>query len=200
MTEQLTSRSYVALVHHPVYDKNHQIVATSITNLDIHDIARACKTYGVARYFLVHPVAAQRELARRIVSHWQATEGAEQNPLRSAALHLVSIASSIDEVIAAITDLEQAAPLVVATSARLHPGAVSVRDLRQECARSARPHLLLLGTGWGLLDECLERADRVLAPIRGRTDYNHLSVRTALGIMLDRLYADPEHNLGEQGR
>lgn len=30
----------IALIHYPVYDKNHDIVATAVTNLDIHDISR----------------------------------------------------------------------------------------------------------------------------------------------------------------
>ena len=53
----LAKRSYVALVHHPVYDKQHQVVSTAVTNLDIHDIARSCCTYGVAGYYVVYPVA-----------------------------------------------------------------------------------------------------------------------------------------------
>jgi hypothetical protein len=31
---------YLALLHYPVYDKNHQVVTTAVTNMDIHDIAR----------------------------------------------------------------------------------------------------------------------------------------------------------------
>jgi hypothetical protein len=49
------------------------------------------------------------------------------------------------------------------------------------------PELLLLGTGWGLAAEVLERVDDVLEPIAGSGPYNHLSVRTAAAIVLDRL-------------
>jgi hypothetical protein len=35
---------YLALLHYPVYDKDHKIVTTSITNMDIHDIARSART------------------------------------------------------------------------------------------------------------------------------------------------------------
>ncbi len=193
----LARRSYVALVHHPVYDKHEHVVATSITNLDIHDIARSCKTYGLAGYFLVHPVAAQRELANRIVGHWQDPRGRQQNESRSAALELVHVVSSIEEAIAQITQERQAAPLLVGTTARSPHRAVSPHDLLHDDELDRRPLLLLFGTGWGLVKDWLERADRLLSPIRGTTDYNHLSVRTAAGIFLDRLFAEPEPNFGE---
>ena len=47
--------------------------------------------------------------------------------------------------------------------------------------------LLLFGTAWGLHDELLETVDYVLAPVTGRNGYNHLSVRTAAAIIMDRL-------------
>jgi hypothetical protein len=52
---------------------------------------------------------------------------------------------------------------------------------------SESPFLLLLGTGWGLTEECFESADLILEPIAGAGQYNHLSVRSAAAIMLDRL-------------
>jgi hypothetical protein len=193
----LANRTYVALVHHPVYDKHQHVVATSITNLDIHDIARSCKTYGLAGYFLVHPVAAQRELARRIVAHWQDPRGREQNDSRSEALALVHIVSSIEEVLEEITRRCLVAPLLVGTTARKQERALSTHQLRNDRELEHRPLLLLFGTGWGLVKDWLERADRLLWPICSATDYNHLSVRTAAGIFLDRLFAEPEPNFGE---
>lgn len=190
-------RAYVALVHHPVYDKNHAVVATSITNLDIHDIARACRTYGLGGYHLVHPVAAQRELASRIVEHWLAPEGLAQNDLRSSALSLVHVTSSIEEVIREIENKHHVPPLIVATSARSHTSSVSVSELLVDEALQSRPLLLLFGTGWGLVEEWMARADRILNPIVGRSDYNHLSVRSAVSILLDRLFAEPYPNCGE---
>jgi hypothetical protein len=54
------------------------------------------------------------------------------------------------------------------------------------------PCLLIFGTAWGLSPALLETADFVLAPIEGPTDYNHLSVRSAAAIILDRLLGDRE--------
>ena len=33
-----------------------QSVATAITNLDVHDIARSSRTYGLGGYFVVTPI------------------------------------------------------------------------------------------------------------------------------------------------
>jgi hypothetical protein len=49
------------------------------------------------------------------------------------------------------------------------------------------PHLLVFGTAWGLAEAFISEADYILEPITGSPDYNHLSVRTAAGIILDRL-------------
>ena len=46
---------------------------------------------------------------------------------------------------------------------------------------------MVFGTGWGLAPEVMARADLRLAPVLGPTDYNHLSVRAAAAVILDRL-------------
>ena len=56
-------RLSIALIHHPVLDKNRDIVATAVTNLDIHDIARSARTYGVGRYYVVTPIEEVDETA-----------------------------------------------------------------------------------------------------------------------------------------
>jgi hypothetical protein len=183
------------LIHYPVYDKNRKVVATSITNLDIHDIARSSKTYGLAGYFLVHPVAAQRELAQRILGHWQGARGHEQNDFRSDALSIVRVSESIEQTIEQITLEHKVRPLIVATSACDTGSSVTSQRLLADPALQERPLLLVFGTGWGLTGSL--EVDKYLSPVRGKTAYNHLSVRSAAGIILDRLFAQPESNSGE---
>jgi len=43
------------------------------------------------------------------------------------------------------------------------------------------------GTGRGRAREVLQESDYILAPIEGVLDYNHLSVRSAAAIVLDRM-------------
>lgn len=178
----------IALVHYPVYDKNRQVVTTAVTNLDIHDIARAARTFGLGRYYVVTPVDGQQALAGRIVTHWQDGWGAQYNPKRKSALELVRIVSTLD---AAISDLETAfdrPPKLVTTGARSSTETVSCGRLAELIRDQQQPYLLVFGTGWGLTEEVTSRADMVLEPIRGAGDYNHLSVRSAAAIIMDRLF------------
>jgi hypothetical protein len=180
----------IALLHYPVYDKNRRVVTTAVTNLDLHDIARAARTFGLFRYFVVTPVVEQQALAQRIRSHWQEGWGASYNPKRREALELLRVVPTLD---AALADLEQSCgrpARIVVTGAKCRPDAVSFSDLRHLLRATDRPLVLLLGTGWGLTDELFARADFVLEPIRGAGEYNHLSVRAAAAIMLDRLLGE----------
>lgn len=34
---------YLGLVHYPIYNKNMQVIATAVTNFDIHDISRTAE-------------------------------------------------------------------------------------------------------------------------------------------------------------
>jgi hypothetical protein len=185
----IPSETFIALVHHPVYDKHRKIVATALTNLDLHDIARSTRTYGLAGFFIVHPVEAQRALAQRIADHWLA-EGAELNDFRRDAIARVSVVSTVEDASAAIETRTGRRPLRIATSARPADGTIGYPALVRE---AAGPVLILLGTGWGLTDEVVETCERRLAPVQGSSDYNHLSVRSACAIILDRLYGDREN-------
>ncbi len=185
------AETWVALVHHPVYDKNHKVVATALTNLDLHDIARATRTYDLAGFLIVHPVAAQRELASRIAGHWLA-EGGEMNDFRRMAIERVAVVANIAEAAAHVAGRAGKPPTLVATSAQAGDGAVGYQALVRSLTG---PVLLLLGTGWGLTEDALALCQHRLRPITGRggpSDYNHLSVRSACAIILDRLYGDRE--------
>lgn len=178
----------IALIHYPVYDKNRQVVTTAVTNLDIHDIARTARTFGVDRYYIVTPVADQQALVSRIVSHWQEGWGATYNPKRKAALELVTVAASLDAVRQEMVARHGREPKLVVTGATGRPGSLTCGELAARIADGDDGYLLLFGTGWGMTEEVFASADLVLEPIRGSGDYNHLSVRSAVSIYLDRLF------------
>ena len=186
----LAHRTYVALVHHPVLDREGQTVTTAITNLDIHDIARASRTFGLAGYFVVTPIAAQRDLVARIVGHWTEGAGREHNDKRTDAVSLVRIVPALADAI------EQAGrPYVVATGARARGATMTAGARRHKQLPDPRNLLLVFGTGWGLAPPVFESCDAALDPIVGpdpNDRYNHLSVRSAVAIVLDRLFASPE--------
>lgn len=189
----LRKRTHLALVHHPVVDRVNTVITTALTNFDIHDLARSTMTFGLAGYHIVTPITSQREKAEHIARLWSEDEQGEH---RAAALRLIRTATSVDEVIASITaDHGGIAPTVVATSAKSTSFPAALRrtttELLAETATQPAPVLILLGTGWGLADWLIPSVSRVLAPIEGGSDWNHLSVRSAGAIILDRLFGRP---------
>lgn len=180
----------VALLHDQMENKEGRLVTTSLTLIDMHDIARSCATFGVSNLYIAHPSDALRKLARTLHSHWDVGYGSTYNPNRKEALGAVRIVSSLDEAIHTI-DLEQKKlPKLVATSAKPGPDRVQFESFRSLLQESEDHFLLLLGTGWGMSAPLLKRADLFLSPINGPTPYNHLSVRSALAIMLDRIFGE----------
>jgi hypothetical protein len=178
---------YLALVHHPVLDKNGAVVTTAVTNLDVHDIARLARTFGVRGYYVCTPVPTLQRLVHRIILHWEEGPGATYNESRKEALAIVRLADELDDV---VTDVERETgcmPRIVATSAREGGVRLTFEALRRRLADDPRPELVVFGTGWGLTREVLDRCDDFLEPVRGVGDYNHLSVRSAASIILDRL-------------
>jgi hypothetical protein len=77
----------------------------------------------------------------------------------------------------------------IATGAAHHPQNISFGGLRIVLKDQDTPFLILFGTGWGLAEEVKDCSDYILAPIEGE-GYNHLSVRSAAAIILDRLIGD----------
>ncbi|MGE5371033.1 MAG: RNA methyltransferase [Solirubrobacterales bacterium] len=181
---------YLALLHGPVYNKRMEVITTSVTNLDIHDISRASRTYGIETFFLVHPLEAQRNLVAQMSAYWRQGFGSEYNPDRKDALGVLAITASFEEAVARITEKEGLAPIVVATDARPYPNQISYRELRKRFDEDGKPVLLLFGTGWGLTAEFMQSCDLILDPVNGPTPYNHLSVRSAVSIILDRLLGE----------
>ena len=177
---------YIALLHYPVYNKRKDVVSTCITGFDLHDIARTAITFGVKKYFVVNPLPAQRAFAQRIIDFWMGEDSLEFNWTRAEAFKLISIKENLDQVIDSIEKEEGKRPKVIGTSAKPR-GTAKFEDLKLEIRDSKSPYLVLFGTGWGMADEVFEKMDCVLPPIVGNSEYNHLSVRSANAIILDRL-------------
>jgi len=176
----------LALVHYPVVNRNSEIIGSAVTNLDLHDIARACRTFGVCTYWVVTPYRRQQELAEQITDHWTEGYGGTVNPDRASALSLIRIQTDLDEVIAAMSGEDGNPPMVVATSADNRKTDLTYAGLQRELKQGTKV-LLVFGTAWGLAPELLDRVDAVLSPINGPGEFNHLSVRSAVSIILDRL-------------
>ena len=187
------SRLYAALVHHPVLDKDGREVATAVTNLDVHDLARLARSYDLGAAFVVTPVEAQRRLVGGILDHWLTGAGRDRVPARAEAMSRLRVVPDVETARAEVEAGEGQAPLLWATAAREVPGTAVMTEWGawKEARAGGRPGLLLFGTGHGLSARLVAACDGLLPPIRAG-GYNHLSVRAAIAIALDRLVGERE--------
>lgn len=162
--------------------------------MDIHDISRSARTYGMRGYFLVTPIEDQHELVERILSHWRTERSKAYHPDRVEAVSLVRMAKSFEAVKAFIREEHGEDPEVVLTDARPLPKSITYADYRrvlEDPQRGKKPVVIVFGTGWGVSDTFYPEVHRILTPVygpEGKEGYNHLSVRSAVAIILDRLF------------
>src|SRR6185295_5087012 len=109
---------YVALLHHPVYDKNGAVVTTAVTNMDVHDLGRLARAFALRACYVATPVETLRRLVERILRHWDTGPGATHSVTRTEALALVRLVPDLDAAIADIDRETGVLPRLVATSAR----------------------------------------------------------------------------------
>jgi len=181
-----TLNLYLALIHYPVVNKKGQITGSALTNMDLHDIARAGRTFGVKAYYVVTPYEDQKTLAYQIMDHWTSGHGGTVNPARKSALERVRVANTFDAVCRDIENEQGQAVVKVATSASARGATLGCRMLGQKL-KDNTPHVIVFGTAWGMAPEVIGQCDYILEPIQGPGSYNHLSVRSAVSIYLDRL-------------
>ncbi|MGI6680765.1 MAG: RNA methyltransferase [Bdellovibrionota bacterium] len=178
----------IILLHDDMVDKQKNITTTSLTMIDLHDIARSTRTYGVGNTFVCHSSPSLRKLASTLKAHWMSGFGEKYNGNRKEALTKVHIIRELDEAITFLDEKYGKLPKLIASSAKDGGKRISFTLMKEMINSDVNtPYLLMLGTGWGMSDKLLSRADYFLEPIKGPTDYNHLSVRAACAIMLDRI-------------
>ena len=182
---------YLALIHHPVVNKQGDIIASAVTNLDLHDIARASRTFGVNTFYVVTPLNDQKILAQRIISHWTSGGGAAYNPSRKQAFDQIEIVDSLEDVIDDIEKSGCVRPKTVATCAKEQDRSIGYKQFQDMLwTDDESAYVLVFGTAWGLAESLMSETDYILEPIRSDTGYNHLSVRSAVSIILDRLVGE----------
>ncbi len=177
---------YTALVHYPVVNKQNKTIGSALTTIDMHDIARASMTFGVRGFYVITPFQDQADLAEEVIRHWTRGEGARLNPFRKQALELVRVTDTFENAVKQIQAEQNRPVTTIATSARVHKKTMSPHALKQVLEPDTSC-VLVFGTAWGLAEELMEMCDMQLEPIFGTGEYNHLSVRSAVSIYLDRL-------------
>lgn len=187
---RLDADVFVGLLHYPMQNKVGDVITTTITNLDLHDISRACKSYDINKYFVINPIESQQAIAQRMRKYWCSEYGAKYNPNRNEAFSVLEICSNLEESVKSIKGITGKEPILVATDARPYPNTISYTKLRDVIFENKRPVYLIFGTGWGIIEEEMKTYEYILEPIWGRGDFNHLSVRSAASIILDRLLSE----------
>lgn len=189
LAKQVIPNHYVVLMHSQV-ETGQGVGTTSVTSIDLHDISRSCATYGAKNFFVVTPLKDQRHIVETFLTFWKSENGRNYNKSRFDAVKHLILADGLDQVIQKIEEQENKKPLLMATSAKrsTHNGAVSFWD-QGKVWRHERPVLIILGTGRGLEEKLVNNCDFLLDPVEGISGYNHLSVRSAAGIILDRWLA-----------
>ncbi len=167
-------------------NKKDQPIGSALTTIDLHDIARACITFGVRGFFVVTPFEDQAKLAKQVIDHWTKGVGGKLNPFRKKALELIRVSKTFEDALKEIEEEREKPVITIATSAKEISGSITTENLRQKLDNQAS-HVLTFGTAWGLAKELIDSCDFILDPIVGKTEYNHLSVRSAASIYLDRI-------------
>ncbi|CAG0907183.1 unnamed protein product, partial [Cyprideis torosa] len=166
--------------------RDGSIIGSAVTNLDIHDIARTARTYGIGTFYIVTPYQDQQNLVREIIGHWQTGHGSTYNPARKEAFELVELASSFEAMTELAAEKRRRKPTLVTTSANVQERTLSYESSKTRI-EEGEATVLVFGTACGLAPELTLQAEYSLPPLGGVTQYNHLSVRAAVAITCDRL-------------
>ncbi len=178
---------YVILMHDHVMLGQGRVGTSSVTSLDIHDIARSSCTYGITKYFMVTPLEDQQRIIETFLEFWRSDVALDYNPQRHEALKGLAYVDTLDAALKEIENDTGKKPLIIATSAKRHEEVPSISYYDQGLVwQEDRPVVILLGTARGLASEVLARCDYLLGPVEGFSSFNHLSVRSAAAIILDR--------------
>jgi tRNA (guanine37-N1)-methyltransferase len=197
LAQEYIPSHYVALMHSDVLiGEERKPGFTSVTSIDIHDIARSSNTYGIKEFFLVTPLIDQQKIVGKVLDFWKKGIGVEYNRCRYHAIKLVQLVDSLHEVVKKIEEKEGKKPIVIATSAQPAEAqeVVSYYD-QYKVWQNDRPVLLIFGTGQGLSSEIIKSCDYLLLSVNGFSEFNHLSVRSAVAIILDRWLGLNQHRV-----
>jgi hypothetical protein len=183
----------VVLLHYPVTNRAGEPVTTAVTNMDIHDISRTCRTYEVDHFFLVNPLPEQAEIVNGILEYWRKDRSKEWHPDRYEALSRTTLVSTFQDVKEALKQLYPGLRVEIAMpDARPIPNQETYEMTKARWQSESKPgvKVIVLGTGGGVSEQFYQEVNTYLAPIygpMGLDGYNHLSVRAAAAIILDRL-------------
>jgi len=93
----------------------------------------------------------------------------------------------LPDVLSDIAQESVCVPRTIVTGASFEGDLLKFTELREMLQNSNLSYVLIFGTGSGIVAEVVSMANYRLEPIRGQGNYNHLAVRSAVAIVLDRV-------------
>lgn len=191
LVKSIMPSHYCVLLHNDVMMPNGESGNSSVTSIDIHDIARSSTTYGIKKYFIVTRTEAQRKIVEKFLLFWQQQEDAKIiNNSRAFALKNVILVSELEDAFDYIEKIEGKKPISIVTSSRrniTHHDMISYYD-QGKIWRKQKPIVFIFGTSHGIDPKLMDTFDYRLLPIEGLEEFNFLSVRSAVAIIFDRWF------------
>jgi hypothetical protein len=181
---------HLVLRHDHVLGRGGKIIHASVTQIDLHDFCRLSLTYGLGGFHCVTEMEAQHRICREILDYWRAGPGQSYNPDRVEALQVLHLYRDFGALVEDIEKRSGKPPLLIGTSAKGHEKNLAINEALAIIKNSGRTVLIQFGTSWGLSPDQLRRCDGVLPPVEGHDGYNHLSVRCAAAILVDRIFRE----------
>ena len=135
----------------------------------------------------------QQNIVAHFLDFWEKEEGESLRRVaysRKQALKNVQLEGELCDVISEIEKKEGQRPIIIATSGKTssqHERLITFHS-QEDVWRLKRPILFLFGTAHGLSSSVIEQCDFRLIPIEGLTDFNFLSVRSAVAVIFDRWF------------
>lgn len=181
---------YCVLLHNDVMMPNNCPGTSSVTSIDIHDIARSGATYGIKKYFIVTRLEAQQKIVEKFLSFWHNEDSSKINASRAFALQNVVVVSELSDVLRIIEEEEGKKPITVVTSSRKHISHHAMISYHEQGKvwKHGRPVVFIFGTAHGINPELMNTFDYRLLPIEGLEEFNFLSVRSAVAVIFDRWF------------
>ena len=178
---------YVVLLHNDVVMPDGTYGESTVTSIDIHDIARSSATYGIKKYIIVTRLESQYKIVKNFLGFWHGDKK-ECNLSRAHALESVDVMHELSDAIEHIANIEGIEPITIATSSRREiPNHSMITYYDQEKIwREKRPILFVFGTSHGISPDLMNAMEYRLVPLEGLKEFNFLSVRSAVAIILDR--------------
>jgi hypothetical protein len=160
-------KTSVVLLHHPMTNRLGKVITTAVTNIDLHDIARSCRTYEVDHFFVVTPIAEQHALLNRIIGHWSKGRSLDWHPDRAEAFSRLQLVHEFNDVLKYHQQHYGLNIEVVMPDARPLPQPqIAYADLRARWANELKAlasagrdsgamtsKIIVFGTGWGVAPE-----------------------------------------------